>query len=474
MMLREAASVLASIRDSLRPRESEYDELFSKFFYVKERLVRCLSGLGTAFVVSLQGSLAKDTVLRGASDIDVFVLFDPNKVEPQWFEKVFIPRVLECFKDHRCFLEYATHPYLTVIIDGTEINIVPAYITHSDRPLTAVDRTPHHTRYIVKKLVSRERRDEVRLLKRFLKTLGIYGAEVGVKGFSGYVAELLIAYYGSFLEVLRNVLRWREGSTCIDIEKHYADPRECLARFRDAVIVVIDPVDPRRNAAAAVSQRALNVFRVGAALFLQCPSPRFFQDYSPPNDINSIRNALAQVTEAELLPVLAIYRGNAVPDVLWGEIKRVEKSVVNTLKQRNVEVVLSESWASESRAVLALLVHDSWRSYFQHQGPPTVASERVMSFIVKNADAVVGPWIDDSSLKCVKRRKRALYEEIATVVKQFSKVKHLELDRLCIGGDVLTCLESLSAEDRSRLIEAFTRKLFVWLIEPCLDAKQSL
>jgi tRNA adenylyltransferase (EC 2.7.7.25) len=48
----------------------------------------------------------------------------------------------------------------------------------------------------------REQKDEVRLLKKFMKGIGVYGAEIKVKGFSGYVAELLVYFYDSFRNVL--------------------------------------------------------------------------------------------------------------------------------------------------------------------------------------------------------------------------------------------------------------------------------
>jgi len=42
----------------------------------------------------------------------------------------------------------------------------------------------------------------VRLLKKFLIGTGIYGAEIAKEGFGGYVAEVFVLHYGSFLGVL--------------------------------------------------------------------------------------------------------------------------------------------------------------------------------------------------------------------------------------------------------------------------------
>ena len=55
----------------------------------------------------------------------------------------------------------------------------------------AADKSPFHTEYVTNKL-DEEKRDQVRLLKKFLKSLGIYGAEIAKNGFSGYVTEVLI------------------------------------------------------------------------------------------------------------------------------------------------------------------------------------------------------------------------------------------------------------------------------------------
>jgi tRNA nucleotidyltransferase (CCA-adding enzyme) len=43
---------------------------------------------------------------------------------------------------------------------------------------------------------------EVRLLKKFMKGTGVYGAEIKIGGFSGYLCELLILKYRSFAQTI--------------------------------------------------------------------------------------------------------------------------------------------------------------------------------------------------------------------------------------------------------------------------------
>jgi len=40
-------------------------------------------------------------------------------------------------------------------------------------------------------------------LKQFMKGIGVYGSELRRRGFSGYLTELLVINYGSFLGVLK-------------------------------------------------------------------------------------------------------------------------------------------------------------------------------------------------------------------------------------------------------------------------------
>ena len=44
---------------------------------------------------------------------------------------------------------------------------------------------------------------EVRILKKFFLHIGVYGAEIAKEGFSGYVSEVLISYFGSFEKTIK-------------------------------------------------------------------------------------------------------------------------------------------------------------------------------------------------------------------------------------------------------------------------------
>ncbi len=105
---------------------------------------------------------------------------------------------------------------------GVSVDLVPCYDVKSWRDVkTAVDRSILHTGgWVLENLNGRN--DEVRLLKRFLKGINAYGSEIHVRGFSGYLAEILIIEHGSFLEVL--------GKADFMLRRKIIDPGNWLKR----------------------------------------------------------------------------------------------------------------------------------------------------------------------------------------------------------------------------------------------------
>ena len=85
---------------------------------------------------------------------------------------------------------YAQHPYLRGEIEGGGIDLVPCFaIDNSTKSISAVDRTPFHTDWVISNISGLE--NEVRLTKQFLKAIGAYGANSAIGGFSGYLVEIL-------------------------------------------------------------------------------------------------------------------------------------------------------------------------------------------------------------------------------------------------------------------------------------------
>ena len=107
----------------------------------------------------------------------------------------------------------------------------------------------------------RELLGDVRLLKRFMQGIGVYGAEIKVGGFSGYLCELLIMKYGSFTQTIRAFAEYNRR-VVVDIEGFYANRANELQLLFPESLVIIDPVDKGRNVASAVQPQKLYEFIV--------------------------------------------------------------------------------------------------------------------------------------------------------------------------------------------------------------------
>jgi tRNA nucleotidyltransferase (CCA-adding enzyme) len=109
-----------------------------------------------------------------------------------------------------------------------------------------------------------------------MKANHVYGAESHINGFSGHVVDLLVLAYGSFQDVLQATEEW-QPKTIIDVEEHHDTPMLTLNESKThGPLIVVDPIQPDRNAAAAVNQESYDAFKDAAKAFLKTPSEGAF------------------------------------------------------------------------------------------------------------------------------------------------------------------------------------------------------
>ncbi|MEM1506725.1 MAG: CCA tRNA nucleotidyltransferase [Candidatus Bathyarchaeia archaeon] len=365
--------------------------------------------------VQIEGSVAKDTWLAGEKDIDIFVLLSPR------YGRDVFSRVLELAKrvSGDNYLEnYAEHPYIEAYIDGFTVNFVPCFkVSDAREAKSSVDRTPFHTSYIKSKLNDRIK-NEIRLLKAFMHGIGVYGAEIKVGGFSGYLCELLTIHYGSFINVLKVASRWHVGEV-IDIEGYYKSQEEVKTMFRNEPLIVIDPVDRNRNVASAVRIDRLSEFIIASRLFLKDPDIRFFypeepKTYSVEEALQAIRFRGSALIFIKTRPI------RAVPDVLWGQLFRSQKAIIKLLKQFNFDVIRSDIWSDEKTGSILLfeLPTRFLPNIEKHMGPPVEKMIECEKFLRKHLfskDIFSGPRIEDGRLVVEKRRR---YSDAVTLLKE--------------------------------------------------------
>ena len=365
--------------------------------------------------VQLEGSVAKDTWLASEKDIDIFVLL-PERYSREGFMKVL--EAAKRISDGKFLEAYAEHPYLEAYINGFTVNIVPCFkVKEASEAKSSVDRTPFHTLY-VKSRLNEKIKSEIRLLKAFMHGIGVYGAEIKVGGFSGYLCELITLYYGSFLNVLRAASKWRKGEI-IDIEGHYEKMEEVKKIFRNDPLIVIDPVDKWRNVASAVKINRLSEFIMASRLFLKEPDMKFF--YPEETKIYSTRGLL-RIMKSRGTDLIFVKTGviKAVPDVLWGQLFKSQRALINLIEQFDFEVLRSEVWSDEKNVNIFLFELNSrfLPSIKRHVGPPIEKISNCERFLEKHLNSentLSGPKIEGDRLVVYRRRR---YTDVVSLLRE--------------------------------------------------------
>ena len=262
----------------------------------------------------LVGSAARGTWLAQDHDLDIFLGVAPDGDLAAALE---VARLVAVDYEEK----YAEHPYVHAWVDGFDVDLVPCYLVVDASCLkSAVDRTPFHTRYVSQRIAGRE--DDVLLLKQFMKGIGVYGSELKVGGFSGYLAELLVLYYGSFRGVLQAASLWRPG-TCIDLEGQGK-------KAHDEPLIVVDPVDPNRNVAAALTLDKMLQFAAVSQTFLREPGLNFFfpKSLGPLSDEEIIAQMEVRGTKLILVEFPAPERGRRYSLPAAAQSRRIHKGVI--------------------------------------------------------------------------------------------------------------------------------------------------
>jgi len=315
--------------------------------------------------ILLAGSAARGTQLSGNSDIDVFLLF-PKSAKKERLEKEGLriaKSIIEKGKKERCEIKYAEHPYARLLLEdmGVTVDVVPAYkISSADERATAVDRTQLHNEFVNARLTTRQR-DDVRVLKAFFNGHGVYGAEAMTEGFSGYLCELLVHHYGSFLQTV-TALANVKPPVVIDAGKRAeiaGTQAKALSDKFNSGFIVIDPTDSDRNVAANVSMESLARASLAARTLLTSPSKgTFFRAGYSDVDSKAKLSALGKGMGAGIYAVHF-----AVPDIaediIWQQLKKLSSRLCGELASNGFATMMSLQGLHERDAVIALFVRES-------------------------------------------------------------------------------------------------------------------
>jgi tRNA nucleotidyltransferase (CCA-adding enzyme) len=402
--LSSAEAVLQLVRFRIEPDDRKREKMNKIADRLRLDVEHILTESAIQASVTLQGSFARDTWVSGETDLDIFARFPSTMERKEWTDNV-LPTIRKGLSEFKVIERYAEHPFLEFHYEGVRVNIVPCYDVEKGDWKSATDRTPYHTEFMKTNLTTGLRL-EARFLKKFAKGIGVYGAEIKIGGFSGMLVDTLALYYHSFLEAIRQASSWTHG-TRLEIGKPptVVDSKK---REQGVDLVVIDPVDPGRNLAAAVRPDKLWSFVAAGRQFLQQPASRFF---FPPEFTRKTRSQFSKQIDGNSRELIAIAFKHPllVPDVLWGQLMRLEKSLVEMMVREEFQVYRSRIWSDEEIQSAILLETDrAVLSYSRvHRGPPVAKKEDSQSFLEHHAgsrDTVRGPWIDADRWMVEKKR----------------------------------------------------------------------
>lgn len=403
--------VLKNALGMLSPTPSEEREVLSAARRVQNKLEKAVK-----LEVFLGGSIAKGTWLRGARDIDFFVRFPLAEFKGRSAElaDLIAPKIKSVYPNAERL--HGSRDYFRFLDSGFAFEVVPILkINRAEQALNITDISPLHVRWVLRN-ANAGMKGEIRLLKGFLAAAGLYGAESHIMGFSGYVCEVLTIHCGGFMGVLKEAAGWMPGKW-LDPAGHFRSRQEALLALNKSKLgplVLIDPVQANRNAAAALSIENFRKFKGLCRDFIRCPSEAMFVQKRI--EEKKLRTGLRgrELVWLEVEPL----KGKR--DIVGAKLRSFLDRLAETAEREGFKVEdKGWQWHSESRAEMWLVFSGRLPKEREVFGPPLSFKENVAEFkkTHPNARAIKG------RLVAVERRR---FTEPLDFVKYACKLPHLK------------------------------------------------
>ncbi|MFA5061067.1 MAG: nucleotidyltransferase domain-containing protein [Candidatus Pacearchaeota archaeon] len=320
------------------------------------------------------GSLAKGTLIRKdeKQDIDIFVVFDYSE-EMEKLEKFLNKSFYKNVKKI-----HGSRDYFQIEFPEAILEIIP--VVKNVNPEIAENVTDVSLSHVVyvKNILEKKPllADEIRLAKSFCKAQKCYGAESYIKGFSGYSLEVLVIYFGGFVEFLKGIKKKR----VIDPVKSFKNENEILREINssklNSPIILVDPTYKYRNITAGLNQETFERFLKSSGGFLKNPSIEFFEEREI---LREDLLKMAVENKAKLFE-LEISTDRQEGDVAGSKMRKFFDFVVSNLEKKQQEILLKEFLYSGKgkKAKGFILVRE--KKEIEVRGPPIGLDEAVKKF----------------------------------------------------------------------------------------------
>ncbi len=384
-------ALFLQVLNNIKPTKLEETQLNTRINAVLAKIQEQFSKSDAKVI--LGGSGTKGTWLKNSHDADIFVLFNYKKFADKSAElsDLLEKKLKFVFKHQKVNRLHGSRNYFQVIkkFDNSEFTfeIVPILdIKHAKKAKNITDVSPLHASW-VKKNSNVKLRDDIRLAKQFCKSIAVYGAESYIRGFSGYILEILIVNYGGFIELLKAASKWPTelksdaDKVVIDVKKYYKNKTEVLFNVNRAKIhsplIIIDPVQKDRNAAAALSYNQCANFITAAKKFLEKPSEEFFEIKEVTFDMLKLKE-----TATKKLYVLGVESFFGKRDVVGAKLMKAFDRIKTKLVANDFKLY-HHCWSwDKKKAALFWFFIDSKKldATIIHSGPPIALKKHVVEF----------------------------------------------------------------------------------------------
>ena len=217
-------------------------------------------------------------------------------------------------------------------------------------------------------------KNEVKVLKKFLKSNKIYGAEIARQGFSGYISEVLIYNFKTFENLIEKMCNIKENQVIGITNKKF-----------DTSIVIVDPIDKNRNLAAAISNQNIGKFVMLCRAFQNNPKISYFKIQ---------KSKISKKFWKNLLSVRFDFSDRS-PDIIWGQVKRASSTLATQLDLGGFNVLRNGAFVEKKQAYLFFMLKEIEISKIHSKiGPEFFRKDATDNFVKKNISSTEMIWIN--------------------------------------------------------------------------------
>jgi tRNA nucleotidyltransferase (CCA-adding enzyme) len=324
----------------------------------------------SGFDAKIGGSLAKNTLVKKENqDVDIFVVLkngDISKIESVVKKKFYEVNLVHGSRD-----------YLRIKEGNILFEIIP--IIKFKKPEEAKNITDFsliHVGYVTKILKKKPKlADEIKLAKAFCVAQKCYGAESYIGGFSGYALEVLVCYYGGFVNFLKKIKKDR----VIDPLKSFKNKDEIMRELNESKlvspIILIDPTYKYRNVCAGLTKEVLDLFLESSDKFLKRPSADFFRkkEFSESGFLDFAKKGKFSVYK------INFSTNRQEGDIAGTKMKKLFRFLIRELEKKEQEVVSYDFIYSEGQEALGYLTVKE-KNIIEIKGPSVKMKEAVVKF----------------------------------------------------------------------------------------------